>query len=96
MLTFTWIASLLLIILGTYISCLNGYIFFIGVVHRRKAASWIPLLGGASGAVGLVLLPIPSVSRFWWVALLFDMGTAMGLGYTLIFCGLRILRKDGG
>jgi len=45
-------AVALLLIIG------DGYIFFVCAVLRRRAPSWIPILGGLAGALGVLIFPV--------------------------------------
>jgi hypothetical protein len=46
---------------------------------RRKSFSVVPFIGGILGAIGLAMAPEPSLSRFWWIPLLVDYGSAPSL-----------------
>jgi hypothetical protein len=45
----------------------------------RKSFSVVPFIGGILGAIGLAMAPEPSLSRFWWIPLLVDYGSAPSL-----------------
>ena len=48
-------------------------------IRKRPAPSWIPLLGGSLGALGLIVAPVSGAAQFWWLPLLLDWGSAPGL-----------------
>ena len=88
----------LLVMLG--IACLLAF-FWISVfnasvlwasLRRRPRPSWIPLLGGVLGTVGLLLMPLPSLHALWWVPLLLDWGSLPGLAHTVVWHAVRRLR----
>ena len=67
-----------------------------GYIQRRKASSWIPLLGGSCGAFALAILPLPTASLLGWLPLLLDWGSVPGLLDTLIFhLRKRKIRRNG-
>lgn len=54
-------------------------------IRGLHAPSWIPLLGGVSGAMALLILPHPSFAAMWWLPLFLDYGSIPGLTHTLIW-----------
>lgn len=65
-----------LLILFVWCAGFNASILWRAFVRRRKAPSWIPFIGGLSGALALLLVPVPGARSWWWLPLLLDWGTA--------------------
>lgn len=42
----------------------------------KRRNSLIPLVGGLTGAAGLLLLPLPELRACWWIPLVMDLGSA--------------------
>ena len=82
----------MLLILFVWLSLLNWSVAWRGLVRRQPAPSWIPLLGGLSGALGLVAMPLSGVARIWWLPLLLDWGCAPGLLHAALYHALRRVR----
>jgi hypothetical protein len=85
-------ASLLLLSAFLWLSWLNWSVAWRSLVRRQPAPSWIPLLGGSLGALGVVAAPLPGAARIWWLPLLLDWGCAPGLLHALLYHALRKLR----
>ncbi len=81
------------LLLGASIAVLNWSVFYNSFIRKQRSRSWIPLLGGTLAAVGLFLLPLPSVHRFWWVTFLADWGSAPGLLHALVWHAIRWTRS---
>ena len=88
-----WAISSLFLACGAWIIALNWSTVWIGLVGRQRAPSWIPLLGGVFGAIGLAILPLPGAHRLCWVPLLVDWGSIPGIGLTILFHLVRIVRR---
>lgn len=85
-------ASVVLLIVFFWLSLLNWSVAWRRLVRRQQAPSWIPLLGGSLGALGVVALPLPGVARLWWLPLLLDWGCAPGLLHAVVYHVLRKVR----
>jgi hypothetical protein len=85
------VAGTLFLALGTWLAILNAGVFWKVHVRKQEAPSWIPLLGGLFGVVGLLLLPFEATRDWWWIPLLLDWGCAPGIGHTILFhlCGRK-------
>lgn len=79
-----WILSLVLILIGGYVTAMNWAIFFQGFV-KKKQSSWAPIIGGLFLAIGLASSPVRSLSKFWWVPFFVDWGCIPGLAHTAWF-----------
>lgn len=88
-----WIAGLFLLVLSCWIICLNAWVFWKGYIQRKKAASWIPLIGGIFGMIAVLVLPVFWIKTWWWVPLLIDWGSLPGLLYTLIWFAVSSRKK---
>lgn len=62
---------------GLWVICLNWRVFHLGFVLKKKAPSWIPLLGGLLAWGGMALFDHP-ISSYGWVGLLVDWGSIPG------------------
>ena len=87
-----WAIAVLLFAPCLLLTVVNGAIFWQGVVLRRRTSSWVPLVGGLSGAVSLSVVPVPGVGDWWWLPLLTDWGSIPGLGFTVLYLFYRRLR----
>jgi hypothetical protein len=74
---------------------MNWSIVWLWWFRRRRASSWIPLLGGGLAAIGLLTLPLSKPPWLWCTPLLLDFGCAIGLGYTAIWHIRRVLGSRG-
>ena len=77
-----WIGAAVFGLFGAFLTVINGGIFIQGAVLRQPTPSWVPLLGGASGLIALLLCPLPGTTRWWWVPLLVDYGCLPGALHT--------------
>jgi hypothetical protein len=61
--------------LGGYIAVGHGFIFVHSILKTKKQyGSGIPLVGGISGSLGVLLLPVYGAWKFAWVPLILDFG----------------------
>ncbi|HET6384299.1 MAG TPA: hypothetical protein VFJ58_12975 [Armatimonadota bacterium] len=87
-----WIEGSGLVLASLWIMSLNWAVVWTIHVAKKRASSWIPLLGGSLGALGIALLPVPAVNRWWWTPFLLDWGSLPGIAENLIFHGRRYLK----
>jgi hypothetical protein len=80
-----WSISSILFLLFVWLAFLNATVFWQRHIQKRKAPSWIPLLGGLFGVAALLALPMPIANQFWWIPLLLDWGSLPGLLYTVFY-----------
>ncbi len=73
-----WTLALLLGAFGLWMTLLNWGTVWLGL-RGRKAPSWIPLLGGGTLALALLIAPHNPWRNLWWVPLLLDWGSIPGL-----------------
>jgi hypothetical protein len=82
-----------LLALGLWLAVLNWRVFWHGHVRGEKTASWIPLLAGLLGSLGLLALPVVN-ARWWWIPFCLDWGSAPGLLYSAAWHLRRMATKD--
>jgi len=70
-----WIVSILLIIVGAYVSIMNWAVFVNNHILKRQWTSAVPFVGGVCAGIGMLLLPIPNVWKLAWLPLLLDWGS---------------------
>lgn len=68
-----WSLVCLFALIGLWITGVNYGCVYLWIVHR-KHGSLTPLIGGVSGALALLLCPIPAVQRWAWLPLVLDLG----------------------
>jgi hypothetical protein len=90
-----WITAGLLFAVCVWLASMNAYVFFKGFILRKKAPSWIPLVGGLCGALSVIALPVPGVRYWWWVPLVLDWGSVPGLLTTLFYILSRSRSGNG-
>ena len=73
-----WAVSGLLLAVSLLLMVGNWVIFF-----QRTRASAIPIVGGLSGMVGLILLPVPGSWKFCWLPLVLDWASLPGILYAI-------------
>lgn len=73
---------------------LNWMVVWRWVFHRRRTGSWIPLLGGLAGSLGILISPSPVIHAYWWVPLLLDWGCVPGMTITLAQLAIHRGRED--
>lgn len=61
-----------------WLSFLNWRVFYLRIT-KRESPSWIPLMGGVSGSLALILFPGNALVSYWWRPLLLDYGCLPGL-----------------
>jgi len=85
------IVAATLIILGAWIAMFNARVF-VALIKKQPAPSWLPLIGGLAGAVGVYMLPLPWARTFWWIPLLLDWGSIPGLTHAIFWHSRRVWR----
>lgn len=89
-----WIAGIILSVFSAWIICMNGLTFWERHIQHKKTPSWIPLLGGLSGTVGLLILPVIAIKHFWWLPLILDWGSFPGIFYAILWHLFRDKTND--
>jgi hypothetical protein len=79
-----WIIAIILLIIGILISAANWIIFVKNYILQRKWASAVPFLGGISGAIGIISLPIAGSACYFWIPLIVDWGSLPAIIFSLI------------
>jgi hypothetical protein len=73
--TISWIVSLPLLLLSLWAIAGNLWIMVGGLFKKQKKfQSFVPLLGGITGTIGIAMLPIEGMRPFWWLPLIADVG----------------------
>lgn len=91
---FRWLVGTPLVALGIGIALWNWSAIFLQLMHPRGPyPSWIPLIGGLLGSVGLAVLPDERFDQSWWLPLLVDWGSVPGLAATGIFYLWKFARR---
>lgn len=88
-----WTLGCSFLILAAWLAVLNWGVVYQTRMFQRPGPSWVPLAAGGLGAIGLANIPIPEVSRWWWLCFFLDFGSIPGLSYTLIWHGARLWRE---
>jgi hypothetical protein len=87
-----WLVAVPLLLVFFWIASLNAIVFVNGFIRKQKTPSWIPLLAGVAGLLGLIAIPVGEAWRLCWLPLLLDWGSVPGIGYTLVFYAVRWMR----
>jgi hypothetical protein len=80
-----WACACGLLLLCAWVVVVNANVLWTWYIRRRKAPSWIPLVGGVSGAIGILLLPLSDVHKWWWLPLVLDWGSLPGISHAIIY-----------
>ena len=88
-----WTVSILLLLASLIYAIANARIAVRWYVWRIRA-SLIPFVGGLSGAIGVMLLPVDAVWRFWWIPPVADIGCAALLASIVVAAARRWLAKN--
>ena len=75
-----WILGCLIGVLGVSVILGNWVIIGHGL-FKGKRESIIPLVGGVAGVLAIVLLPIPLLHVWWFLPVLLDWGSGLGVLY---------------
>ena len=87
-----WIAFILLLLVCFWFSGLNLWAA-IQAALQRHTGSLIPLVGGLSGFIAMLLSPVVALHKFWFVPLIMDVGSGLLLSKTLLFVAVKLLKK---
>jgi hypothetical protein len=79
-----WLLSVALLLVGGFVIIMNWTIVFYAL-FKKKYSSWAPLVGGVLAAVGLAILPMAGVAKYWYVPLIIDYGCLPGMAHTAWF-----------
>lgn len=77
-----WIIGCLCGLCFLWLTVLNWAIFWKLHIREIEAPSWTPLIAGLLGVLAALLLPL-NLSRYWWLPLLMDWGSAPGIIHAL-------------
>lgn len=70
-----WVISSILFALFLWISFGNLWISFRSMFFRgARRESLLPLVGGILGALAIFISPMAHARKYWWIALLTDIG----------------------
>ena len=73
-----------LLLVSAWLCIANAWILLANL-RRRPAPSWIPLIGGVLGVLGLLALPFPETRKLWWLPLFLDWGSIPGVTHALVW-----------
>jgi hypothetical protein len=80
-----WLIGSLFLAFASVVIAHNWLVFWNRHILKKQAPSWIPLLGGVAGAVGVAVLPVDWSLRYCLAPLLLDWGSAPGLLYSVVW-----------
>lgn len=80
-----WILGSVLAFPFLYLAVYHAMIVWQGFIRKKRTPSWVPLFGGLFGVAAAFVLPVPGLSRWWWVPLFLDYGSVPGLTHTAIW-----------
>ena len=87
-----WIAPILLLAISAGCIVIT-YGAFLRWLQTKKSGAGMPFLGGAAGALGLLLLPITAAKHFWPVPIIIDPAVVFGVPWLF---GRVIAMLSGG
>lgn len=87
-----WILSSALLLFAGYAIVMNWAVFTNNYILKKKWSSAVPLVGGATGAIGLICLPLEGLWKFAWIPLVLDWGSIPVIVVSLI-CYIERRRK---
>ena len=87
-----WLIAVILMLFFLWIAGMNAFVAYKGYVRHEETPSWIPLIGGVGGCIGVLVLPIDGASSWWWLPLVLDWGCLPGTLLTLTFHAWRAIR----
>jgi hypothetical protein len=78
-----WVFAALAFLFGAWGILLNWHATVSGVLPRsERRHSVVPLVAGGATALACVLVPVPSINRWWWISLVVDPGCALAIACT--------------
>lgn len=77
--------AIALSMLSIIILCANWWIVIRSEIDPSYSASMILLVGGLAGAAALLICPSHDVHFYWWIPLLLDWGSGLGVLSAPIF-----------
>jgi hypothetical protein len=89
MIALRWISGSALLLFCAYGCVANASVLWIWYIQKRRPPSWVPLVAGLSGAIGLWVLPVAAAHRWWWLPLVLDWGSLPGIGHALLYHLIR-------
>ena len=88
-----WVVGSILIVIFVLIAAGNASIWFTREVLKKRAASWVPLVGGIIGILGIYTIPLPEARRWWYMPLILDYGCLPGLAHTALWHAARAIKN---
>ena len=88
-----WVVGSVLLLLSVWLCVFNATVFWKLFVRKVEAPSWIPLLGGVLGGIGLGTVPIELAHKLCWLPLILDWGSVPGIFHTIVTHMIYIVRK---
>lgn len=88
-----WCLGAILFLLFLWIAFFNDAILWQELIRKKKTASWVPVFGGALGAVSFLIFPVPRLARWFWLPLILDYGCLPGILHTAFFFVIRWRRS---
>jgi len=80
-----WLIGCALLAIFFWLAYLNFGVFWKRHVLKKRASSWIPLLGGCFGVIAFFTIPIAALHDLWWIPLFLDWGSLPGITYSILF-----------
>jgi hypothetical protein len=74
-----------------YVSTANWLIILVYVL-KKKHSSWVPLVGGLSGCLAILVDPTRSFREYWWFPLIADWGCVPGFTHALFYMLFYFIR----
>ena len=87
-----WTIGFVFLLFSAYGAFLNAGIPLRWLLHKKQG-SMVPLAAGFIGVLGLLALPVHSIKPFWWMPLIWDLGSAYLLTSTSIYFVVEVIRK---
>jgi hypothetical protein len=85
MIVLRWILGCALLLFCAYGSVGNTRFLWVRYIEKRRPPSWVPLVAGLSGAIGLWVLPLAAAHKWWWVPLILDWGSLPGISHAVLY-----------
>ncbi len=92
MVVLSWIVSCTLMLVFVGIAGSNARLAFASLVLKKRSPSWIPIVGGVIGAIGVAVLPVENSWRFLWIPFLLDWGSLPGIVHAVVW--ILFFRSD--